>query len=96
MSDEQVTYRGLLQRVKSFQRDLPEDHEAGIATTTSGGPFYLAEMSLLPGGIVAFKGEAQDGSLIESAMHVSQVSLTLTALLKDGGRRRSMGFRGDL
>lgn len=87
----EYAYDSLVEQIRAFQDQLPDDHEVGIIAGGGGPAIHVTSVS---GGdqMLAFRGQDQEGRSAVLIQHYSQVSVFMTALPKLADKAHRIGF----
>ncbi len=87
----EYAFDSLVDQIRAFQNNLPDDHEVGITAGGGGPTIYVTS---LEGGdhMIVFKGQNQEGRQAVLIQHYTQVSVQMVAMPKLAEKARRIGF----
>lgn len=97
-SPAQDMFENIVERIRRFEENLPNDRQAGGNLVSGPGTVFLIDkVSYMDPNIILFSGRLpESGAVVELVQHISQLNLLLTALprMDDTTKpRREIGFR---
>ena len=99
ISDHQLNpaewaHERLVRSIIDFEKGLDDDKEIGarMVSFTENQTFHIKDVGYWGPDFVIFYGTNRDGSPIELIQHISQVSVLLVAMPKEGDEPRRIGF----
>lgn len=89
-------YKRLVQWINNFHRSLDEAHEVGVRLVSFGQTvtFHVDDIGFWNPSLISFRGKNENGEAVELIQHVSQISILLVALKREGLNqpKRPIGF----
>lgn len=87
-------YDRLTAWIQEFEEGLDADHEVGVRLVAFGQAlvFHLTQMSWWNPALIRFDGFDDAGNPVQLIQHISQISVLLHRLPKQGPEARKVGF----
>jgi len=90
-------YKGLIDYVIEFEKDLDEDHELGARLVSFGSTvtFHVQHISYTLPSLITFQGITESNEKVQLVQHISQLSFLLVSVPKLAQKPRRIGFIQD-
>lgn len=87
-------YARLVEWIGDFEAGLDVEHEVGVRLVSFGQAlvFHLTDMSWWNPALIRFDGVNDSGEPVQLIQHVSQISVLLMGVQKQGDEPRRIGF----
>jgi hypothetical protein len=87
-------YERVVQQIADFESRLNPDEEVGarFVAAPGEGPIHIENVGYWGPDMLIFHGQNADGRPVQVLQHVTQLSITLTALPTQGPEPRRVGF----